>query len=641
MRTLLLSLVVATVSQAKAPPAHAPKAPVPLEEYFKIRRIGSRSGILLSFSHDEKLVAYLSDESGRTEVWVQPIEGGPARQITHVKGFIQALAFSPGGDQLAFTTDVGGDELPHLFLTDSKGTAPRDLVPTQAAGQRTDFLEWAEDGKTLLYTSSVRDPKYMDVYEYDLASGKSERLWEGSGKLSLAGLSRDHKHFVISEVLSDSNNNLYLVDRGSKQKPVLLTPHQGDVEYGVADFSRDAKTLYWTSDQGREFTALYATDLAQKSTKPVLQAEWDVEGGGFSHAWKYFFTFVNADGQMQLAVKDTQTDKPVTLPAPPPGSTWVPLGTSKTDRYLGVRMQGDTAPVAPYIIDLKTNQARRLLDPLPPSLQGRKMVAGEIVHIPSFDGKKVPAFFYKPEGKGPFPAIIDVHGGPTAQSRRDFSGMRQYLLSKGYAVLVPNVRGSTGYGKTWTRLDNHDLGGGPLKDVVACKKWLSESAGVDANRVVVMGGSYGGYMALAAATFAPSEFAANVDFFGVSDLKTLVESFPPYWASDNEFIYKKFGNPKDPADAGYQHDRSPIHFVDKIQRPLLVVQGDRDARVRKDQSDRIVDELKRKKVPVHYLILKDEGHGFSRNESVLGAYRITDKFLDRYLWGDTSVDVDK
>jgi dipeptidyl aminopeptidase/acylaminoacyl peptidase len=148
-------------------------------------------------------------------------------------------------------------------------------------------------------------------------------------------------------------------------------------------------------------------------------------------------------------------------------------------------------------------------------------------------------------------------------------------------------------------------------------------------------------MALVAASFTPSEFAANVDFFGVSDLKTLVESFPPYWTADAEYIYKKFGNPKDPADAAYQHDRSPVHFVDKIVRPLLVVQGDRDARVRKDQSDRIVEQLKKRTVPVHYLVLKDEGHGFSRTESIVATYRLTDRFLDRYLFDDTTVKVDE
>jgi dipeptidyl aminopeptidase/acylaminoacyl peptidase len=302
-------------------------------------------------------------------------------------------------------------------------------------------------------------------------------------------------------------------------------------------------------------------------------------------------------------------------------------------------LQSDSAPTAPYVIDLKTGAAHRLLDPLPPSLRERTMVTGELVHIESFDGKTVPAFLYKPEGDGPFPAIIDVHGGPTAQSRRDFAGIRQYFVSKGYEVLVPNVRGSTGYGKSYTRLDDHDFGGGPLKDVIACKQWLVGQAHADANKVVVMGGSYGGYMALAAATFAPTEFAALVDLFGVSDLKSLVENFPAYWASELAHIYKKFGDPKNPADAPYQHDRSPIYFVDRIVRPLLIVQGDRDSRVKKDQSDRMVEALKQRHVPIHYLLLTDEGHGFSRTESVIATYRAADRFLDRYLFGDNAIDV--
>ena len=636
-QTLAALLVAAIALPVQAKPA--PKAPVPLDEYFKIRRVGSRSGILLSFSHDEKLVAYLSDEGGRTDIWVQPVAGGAPRQLTHVKGFVQGFAFCPTADKFVYTTDIGGDELPHLFLTDANGTAPRDILPHQPAGRRTDFFDWADDGKTFLYLSSVRDERYMDLYEYDVASGKSERLWDGSGKLQLAAVSRDHKRFIVAETLNDVDNNLYLVERGHKDDKVLLTPHKGDVSYAAQDISKDGKTLYYTSNGGREFAALYAMDLDSHASMPIAQPDWDIDGAGFTRDWKYFFTIINADGQVKLDLKDAQNGKTVTLPSAPPGGTWVPVATSKSDRYLGVRLQSDAAPPAPYIIDMQSRTARQILEPLPPSLRERKMVVGELVHVPSFDGRKVPAFLYKPEGAGPFPAVIEVHGGPTSQSRREFAPIRQYLVSKGYEVLVPNVRGSTGYGKTYMRLDNKDLGGGPLKDVVACKKWLVKDAHAAGDKIVVMGGSYGGYMALAAATFTPTEFAANVDFFGVSDLKTLVESFPAYWAAEADFIYKKFGNPKDPADAKYQHDRSPVHFVDKIVRPLLVVQGDRDARVKKDQSDRIVAALEKRKVPVHYLVLADEGHGFSRTESIKAAFSATDRFLDRYIFGDTTVDV--
>jgi dipeptidyl aminopeptidase/acylaminoacyl peptidase len=616
---------------------HAPRAPIALGEYLDIRRVGSRSGILLSFSHDEKLVAYLSDEGGRMDVWVQPVGGGSGRQISHVKGFIQGLAFSPTRDQLIYTSDTGGDELPHVFLTDSTGASPRDITAELPAGRRADFGEWATDGKTLLFLSSARDERYLDLYEYDVATGRSMRLWEASGKLALATVSRDHRRFILTETLSDTDSNLYLVERGAKTRPVLLTPHRGDVAYIPADLSVDGKTLYFTSDEGREFAGLMAMNLGDRAVKPVAQPEWDVDSAKFSQGGRYFYVVTNADGQPQLDLRDARSRNSVALPAPPPGGAWVPLATSPHDRYIGVRLQSDATPATPYIIEVATSTARKLIDPLPEALRSREMAVGEIVHIPSFDGRSVPAFLLKPPGAGPFPAIIDVHGGPTSQSRREFGGFRQYLVSKGFVVLVPNVRGSTGYGKSYTKLDNHDFGGGPLQDVVACKQWLAAHASVDARRVVVMGGSYGGYMALAAATFTPTEFAAVVDLFGVSDLKSLVEGFPAYWMSDAESIYRKFGDPRNPADAQYQHDRSPLYFLDKVVRPILVVQGDRDARVKKDQSDRVVQVLEQRNVPVHYLVLKDEGHGFSRSESIARTYKAVDRFLDRYIFGDQSV----
>src|SRR5436305_2035129 len=278
--TIALALVAALASPLYAKPA--PKAPVPLDEYFKIRRVGSRSGILVTFSYDEKQLAYLSDEDVRTNVWVQPVAGGTPKQITHVKGFIQGLSFSPTADKLIFGTDVGGDELPRLFVTDSKGTAPHELVPDMPKGRRADFLDWADDGKTFLYLSSARDEKYMDVYEYDVATGKSERLWEGSGRLELQAASRNHQHFIIGETNSDIDQNLYLVERGKPTEKTLLTPHKGEISYFAQDISQDGNTLYYTSNGGREFFGLYAMDLATKKSRPVVEPKWDVDGGGFS-----------------------------------------------------------------------------------------------------------------------------------------------------------------------------------------------------------------------------------------------------------------------------------------------------------------------------------------------------------------------
>jgi dipeptidyl aminopeptidase/acylaminoacyl peptidase len=307
---------------------------------------------------------------------------------------------------------------------------------------------------------------------------------------------------------------------------------------------------------------------------------------------------------------------------------------------MAARRVTDTHPETLYLVDILKGTAAPLADVLPASLRERPLVAGEAVRIPTFDGRKIPALLYSPPtGSGPLPAIIDVHGGPNAQAGRRFSAIRQYLVAKGYVVLVPNVRGSTGYGRTYASLANLDLGGGPLQDVLSCKKWLVERARVDADRVAIMGASYGGYMALAAATFEPTEFVAHVDFFGFSDLRRLVRSYPPYWLVYASYAYKLYGDPDNPAHADYQHRRSPVHFLDRVKRPLLVVQGENDTIVRKDQSEAVVKPLRERGLPVHYLVVAGEGHGFSSTRSRILAYETMDRFLDRYVLQDSAVQV--
>ncbi len=314
---------------------------------------------------------------------------------------------------------------------------------------------------------------------------------------------------------------------GAGKKPRLVTPHSVDIFYSPQDFSRDGRTLYFTSNEGREFTTLYAMNLGTGKSHAVLETPWDVEAAGLSRTGRYFFTEVNEDGAPRLTLTVAKTGKAVALPPAPGGGGWVVNAFSADDRYLAAELRSDVTPSVPFIIDLKKGTARAVAEALPPSLRTRKMAVAESVSIPTFDERKVPAFLYRPEGAGPHPAVVLVHGGPTSQSLRVFSPQVQYLVSKGYVVLVPNVRGSTGYGKSYTKLDNKDFGGGPLKDVVACKNWLVKEASVSADKVAILGGSYGGYMVLAAAVYAPTEFAAHVDYFGVSELKSLVEGFPP------------------------------------------------------------------------------------------------------------------
>jgi dipeptidyl aminopeptidase/acylaminoacyl peptidase len=617
----------AIYAQLPAQQARASEPPVPLAEYFKIVRISGAS-----FNHDESLLAYSSDEGGRMDIWVRPVGGGPGKQLTRVRGSIESFEFSPAADLLVFAADIGGDELMQLYFTDSSGKDPVPLFPDDSREVRCDFVRWAEDGAALLYTSNRRDPKSMDLYEYEVASHNSTPVWQSDGRLALAIAGRDLRRFILTEEVSDANTNLYLLDRGGAE-PTLLTPHTGDVVFAAMDLSPDGRTLFYTSDQDREFAALHAMDLASGESKQVMAPAWDVFGARHSRGGTYFYTSVNNDGAPEITITEVATGRTVTLPElPRPG--WVmPSTFSRTDRLMAARLESDVSARSLWVVDLRQGTARCLVDPLPPSLREAPFAPARSIRARSFDGREVPALLYAPAGERPFPALLDIHGGPTSQSVRTFRPFTQYLVSKGYVVLVPNVRGSTGYGKTYTSLDNKDFGGGPLKDVLACKSWLVSNARVDESRVAIMGQSYGGYMTLAAATFAPSEFAAHVDLFGIADLKSLVESFPVYWASGAAYIYQKFGNPNDPADAKYQHDRSPLYFADRIERPLLVIQGENDSRVKKDQSDRLVEAVRGRGVPVEYLVIEGEGHGFSKTENQLRALEAADRFLDKHLFG--------
>ncbi len=603
------------------------KSPIKLAEYFKIRRVSGAS-----FNFDETLIAYKSDEGGRMDIWSRPVIGGNAKQLTHAKGLIASFGFSPTSDLLVFGADIGGDELMQLYFTNSMGKTPVALFPDDPKTTRSDFIRWAEDGNALLYTSNRREAKWMDLYEYQLSSKKSKLVWKASGNLAFALSSTNHKRFILTEETSDANTNLYVQER-SRKSAKLLTPHRGEISNWAADLSPEAKTLYYVSDATGEFVALHAINLTTMKSRIVKSAKWDVFDARYSRKGKYFLTSVNNDGATEITISDAKAGKPVVLPSVANWGNLTSCEFSKSDRWLAARLESDLAPRSLCLIDLKTSIARRLFDPLPESLKKRSFSQAKSIRVKSFDGREVPALLYTPAGDGPFPAVLDIHGGPTSQSLRNFRPFTQYLVSKGYVVLVPNVRGSTGYGKTYMSLDNKDFGGGPLKDVLACKAWLIANAQVDPHHVAIMGESYGGYMTLAAATFAPKEFAAHVDLFGVVDLKSLVESFPTYWASSATYIYQKFGNPNDPKDAQYQHDRSPLYFADRIERPLLVIQGANDARVRKDQSDRLVEAVRRSGVPVEYLVIEGEGHGFSSTENNLRALEAADRFLDKHVIG--------
>jgi dipeptidyl aminopeptidase/acylaminoacyl peptidase len=294
--------------------------------------------------------------------------------------------------------------------------------------------------------------------------------------------------------------------------------------------------------------------------------------------------------------------------------------------------RGDMSPSDLQVMDMKNHTITRLTKSVPKELDVHDLVESQLIRYTSFDGKEIPAYLYKPKDTkagDKLPAIILVHGGPQAQERKGFGSLRQYIVNQGWVLLMPNVRGSSGYGKMYYSMDDRDWGGAPLKDVVAAKNYLSKLGYVDANKIVIMGGSYGGYMVLAALAFTPSEFAAGVDICGISNLTTFLNSIPPYWEPFKKVLINEVGDPE--KDAELLKARSPLFSADKIVKPLFVVQGANDPRVKQVESDAIVNAIKARNGVVEYMIFPDEGHGLRKQENNLKAFHAIFEFLDKYV----------
>jgi dipeptidyl aminopeptidase/acylaminoacyl peptidase len=301
------------------------------------------------------------------------------------------------------------------------------------------------------------------------------------------------------------------------------------------------------------------------------------------------------------------------------------------------------APSNIYVYDFETKDLKKITNTLNPEMNEADLVSAQVVRYKSFDGLEIPAIFYKPQqasAKNKVPAIVFVHGGPGGQAGQYYFSLTQYLVNHGYAVLDVNNRGSSGYGKTFFKMDNRNHGDKDLKDVVWGKKYLQSLDYIDSNSIAILGGSYGGYMTLAALCFHPDEFKAGVDLFGVANWLRTLRSIPPYWEAFKNALYDEIGDPNT-ADTTRLKDHSPLLHADKIKKPLMVLQGANDPRVLKIESDEVVETVKKSNVPVEYVVFPDEGHGFVKKENEIKGYGQILQFLDKYVRSQPAVAVKK
>ncbi len=597
-----------------------------------------------TFSADETRILVSSDETGVFNCYSVDIESGEQTRLTDstTEAYF-AVSWFPRDDRFLFSADQAGNELTHLFARHPDG-AIVDLTPGDNLKAR--FAGWSGDDRHLWVLTNERDPQFFDLYRYAVpplgAGGSSENaprydrelVFENTGGYTVEGVSLDSRWVSLNKTNTNTDNDLFVWDaREPGAAPRHVTPHEGDVAHAFASFSPDSKTLYYLSNADSEFDRAWSYDLASGDRALEREADWDVVDLRFSRDGRYRVSAINADARTEVEVLDRRTGEPVELPDLPAGSIRG-IHVARSSRSMAFYLGSDTSPRDLYVVDLESRAHRRLTSTLSSKIDESHLVASQVVRYPSFDGLQVPALLYRPHQASAtrkVPALVWVHGGPGGQSVVRYDEDLQYLVNHGYAVLAVNNRGSSGYGKTFYHLDDRRHGEDDLADCVAGRRYLESLDWVDAEKIGIFGGSYGGYMVVAALAFQPRVFDVGIDVFGITNWVRTLESIPPWWASFRDYLYAELGDPA--ADRERLFRISPLFHADRIEKPLLVIQGANDPRVLKVESDEIVAALEKRGVPVEYLVFDDEGHGFRHKKNRIKCARVMLTFLDRHLRG--------
>jgi dipeptidyl aminopeptidase/acylaminoacyl peptidase len=629
-RTLAVCAAFGTLAASPAAP-QAPDGPRRSPKRYTIEQFMATTSVGgASFSADEQRLLFSSNETGIFNVYSVPVAGGPATRITSSStDSTYAVSYFPLDDRILFTRDQGGNELNHLYVRAPDGTE-KDLTPGEKL--KASFRGWTPAGDAFYVATNERDARYFDLYRYDAKTYARKVAYQDEVGYELGPISDDGRWLALVKPRGTSDSDLYLWDATTREVK-HLSPHQGQADYRPADFDPASKFLYYTTNDGGEFARVRRYDLAAGKHEEVEKADWDVWYTYFSHQGRYRVTGINEDARTVIRVQDTASGQPVALPRLPGGDV-TGLNIARSEKRLAFYVNGDTGPSNLYVYTFGEKEPRRLTDTLNKEIDAADLVESEVVRFKSFDGSVIPNLLYKPQQATPqakAPALVWVHGGPGGQTRKGYSALIQYLVNHGYVVLGINNRGSTGYGKTFYTADDQKHGREPLWDCIAGKDYLAALPYVDKERIGIIGGSYGGYMTLAALAFKPEAFNVGVDIFGVSNWVRTLESMPKWWEAARLALYQEIGDPV--KDAAMLREISPVFHADKIKRPLIVLQGANDPRVIKPESDDIVAALKKNGVPVEYVVFPDEGHGFSKKKNQIEGYRAIREFLDTHLKG--------
>jgi dipeptidyl aminopeptidase/acylaminoacyl peptidase len=620
----LLPVFVVLVSCKEAEKEARQPAQYSIEQFYANTRFGGGS-----FSNDETKLLINSDESGIFNLYEINLADGSKKAMTNstVESFF-GIDYVPGFPGLLYSADKGGNEISHIYLLEDNGKTT-DLTPGE--NEKTAFSKWSEDKKSLFYTSNGREPKFFDLYKMNVGEWKPSMVFENKEGYSLGEISPDEKLIAVSKTITTSENELFLINVAGGAKTELSQPDQKG-SYDFSGFSKDNKLAYYITDAGKEFAYLVSYAIEGGERKVIFETNWDVMYSYLSENEKYRVIGINEDGKNKLIVQETATGNEINFPEIADGDI-MSVNISDSEKLMRLSIGTSKAPTNIYLYNIETKELKKLTESLNKDINPEDLVAAEVVRFKSFDGLDIPAIYYKPlqaTAEHKAPALVWVHGGPGGQSRTGYFALIQYLVNHGYAVLAVNNRGSSGYGKTFYKMDDRNHGDKDLKDCIAGKNWLASQDYIDGERIGIIGGSYGGYMTMAAMTFTPDEFKVGVNIFGVTNWLRTLKSVPPYWESFKAALYAEMGDPNT-ADSVRLYNISPLFHAKNVKNPVMVLQGANDPRVLQVESDEIVEAVRKNNVPVEYVVFPDEGHGFIKKENEIKGYGEILKFLDNHL----------
>src|ERR1044071_8923960 len=562
--------------------------------------------------------------------------GGARTQLTFFPDRISGGSYHPhAGDYFVFNKDIGGGEWFQLYRYE---TSSRDIVLLTDGKSRNLGDVWSNKGDLIAYASTRRNRADLDFYIMNPADKSTDRLLveNQGGGWQIADWGQDDKTLLAVEEISVNESYLWLVDVASGQRN-LLTPKGGDkVAYSPIGFSADGKGIYVTSDRDNEFQRIAYIELTTRNPKYLSHESWDVESAHLSHNRKLLAYTVNENGLSTLHILELGANQQRRLPKIPAGII-SGLVWHENNQELAFALNSARSPSDAYSIDVNSGKLARWTTSETGGLNSDTFSEPQLVKWKSFDGREISGWLYLPPKSkfpGKRPVIVNIHGGPEGEARPVYQGRNNYFLSEmGVAILFPNIRGSTGFGKTYVAMDNGFKREDSYKDIETLLGWIKQQPNLDGERIMITGGSYGGHMTLATATRYNDLITCSVDVVGMSSLVTFLEHTEPY---RRDLRRVEYGDERDPKMREFLEKIAPMNHVKDLKKPIFIVAGANDPRVPKSEADQMVAALQQQGTPVWYLAAKDEGHGFAKKKNADFQFYATIEFVQKYLLGTES-----